>query len=51
MLRDDFICPVCGTEVPGNAAACPECGADEKTGWSRNTIYDGTDIEDPDEFD
>lgn len=51
MSPDDFICPVCGAEVPGNALACPECGADEKTGWSPNTIYDGTDIEDPDEFD
>jgi rubredoxin len=51
MSPDDFICPACGAEVPGNAPACPECGADEKTGWSPNTIYDGTDIEDPDEFD
>jgi hypothetical protein len=51
MAPDDFICPTCGAEVPGNSPACPECGADEKTGWSPNTIYDGTDIEDPDEFD
>ena len=51
MSPDDFICPACGAEVPGSALACPECGADEKTGWSPNTIYDGTDIEDPDEFD
>jgi hypothetical protein len=28
------ICPNCGAEVPPNAAACPECGADEQTGWS-----------------
>jgi rubredoxin len=51
MAPDDFICPACGAEVPGNALVCPECGADEKTGWSSNTIYDDTDIEDPDEFD
>jgi zinc ribbon protein len=51
MSRDDFICPACGAEVPDKALACPECGADEKTGWSADTIYDGTDIEDPDEFD
>ena len=51
MSPDDFICPACGAEVPANALACPECGADEKTGWSPNMIYDGTDIEDPDEFD
>ena len=28
------ICPNCGAEVPRNARACPECGSDEKTGWS-----------------
>ncbi len=46
---DTFICPTCGAEVPFKAMACPECGADEKTGWSDKTIYDATDIEDPDE--
>jgi RNA polymerase subunit RPABC4/transcription elongation factor Spt4 len=51
MPANDFICPNCGAEVPARAQACPECGSDEKTGWSDNTIYDGTDIEDPDEFD
>ena len=28
------ICPNCGAEVPRKARDCPECGADEKTGWS-----------------
>ena len=28
------ICPNCGAEVPRTARACPECGADEQTGWS-----------------
>jgi len=28
------ICPNCGAEVPAKARACPECGADEQTGWS-----------------
>jgi uncharacterized membrane protein YvbJ len=28
------VCPNCGAEVPRNAKACPECGSDEKTGWS-----------------
>lgn len=53
MSRSDesFICPNCGEEVPAKARACPACGADEKTGWSDNTIYDGTGIEDPEEFD
>jgi len=28
------ICPHCGAPVPPKARACPECGADERTGWS-----------------
>ncbi len=51
MPDDEFICPVCGATVPAKARACPECGSDEKTGWSDQTIYDDTGIEDPDEFD
>ena len=27
------ICPVCGEDVPRNALACPECGADHRSGW------------------
>lgn len=27
-------CPHCGAELPAGARACPECGSDEKTGWS-----------------
>jgi endogenous inhibitor of DNA gyrase (YacG/DUF329 family) len=27
------ICPVCGEDVPRNALACPECGADHNSGW------------------
>ena len=38
-------CPVCGAEVPPNAKACPECGADERTGWNEDmTLYDGMDL-------
>jgi len=48
---DFFSCPICGAEVPAKAKACPECGSDEQTGWSDQTIYDGTGIETPDEFD
>jgi len=39
------ICPACGAEVPSRALACPECGADEKTGWNEEaTRYDGLDL-------
>jgi hypothetical protein len=41
------ICPACGAEVPSQARACPECGADEKTGWNEEaTEYDGLDLPD-----
>jgi uncharacterized membrane protein YvbJ len=44
------ICPACGAEVPAHATACPECGADENTGWNEEAArYDGIDLPD-DEF-
>jgi hypothetical protein len=43
-------CPVCGAEVPPDAAACPGCGADEQTGWSAAAQADGLDLPDH-EFD
>lgn len=45
------ICPVCGEEdVPREARACPECGADHNSGWREEAErYDGIDL--PDEFD
>jgi hypothetical protein len=36
MSRPPSICPNCGADVPPNARACPECGSDEKTGWSED---------------
>ncbi len=30
------VCPNCGAEVPRKAKSCPECGADESTGWSED---------------
>jgi len=31
--------------VPRGARACPECGADERTGWDEeSTRYDGLDL-------
>ncbi|MCB9230874.1 MAG: zinc ribbon domain-containing protein [Bacteroidia bacterium] len=32
-MADTFICPNCGTEVNVRARSCPECGADDETGW------------------
>jgi hypothetical protein len=41
------VCPVCGTDVPRDAKACPECGADERSGWDEEaTRYDGLDLPD-----
>ena len=37
-------CPNCGVEVPARARACPECGADEDTGWSEDATYQSLDI-------
>jgi len=37
-------CPNCGEPVPAGAAACPHCGADERTGWSDETYLDGVDL-------
>ena len=40
------ICPNCGAEVPRKARACPECGADEATGWSEEARASGLDLPD-----
>lgn len=37
-------CANCGASIPRNAHACPECGADERTGWREISIYDGLDL-------
>lgn len=39
-------CAVCGADIPRHARACPECGADERTGWREQSIYDGLDLPD-----
>jgi predicted nucleic acid-binding Zn ribbon protein len=45
------ICPVCGEDVPRNALACPECGADYNSGWKDDAaVYDALDLPD-DSFD
>jgi hypothetical protein len=40
------ICPNCGAEVPPRAKACPQCGSDEKTGWSDQAQYGSLDLPD-----
>ena len=41
------ICPVCDEDVPPKAKACPNCGADERSGWREDAlIYDGLDLPD-----
>ncbi|MBL6765233.1 MAG: zinc ribbon domain-containing protein [Verrucomicrobiae bacterium] len=44
------ICPNCGELVPDNAASCPECGADENTGWNDRATGQRLNLPD-DEFD
>jgi ssDNA-binding Zn-finger/Zn-ribbon topoisomerase 1 len=41
-------CDNCGSTIPRRARACPECGADERTGWrdTDDTRYDGLDLPD-----
>jgi hypothetical protein len=41
-------CANCGADLPRHAKACPDCGADERTGWRENdaTRYDGLDLPD-----
>jgi ribosomal protein L40E len=45
------VCPVCGEDVPPRALACPECGADHRSGWKKEALlYDGLDMPE-EEFD
>jgi hypothetical protein len=36
--RTPEVCPVCGEDVPPRALACPECGADHKSGWREGAM-------------
>jgi uncharacterized membrane protein YvbJ len=43
--RTPEVCPVCGEEVPRDALACPECGADHNSGWREDAdTHDGVDL-------
>lgn len=37
-------CANCGAAIPRGAKACPECGADERTGWRETSVYDNLDL-------
>jgi hypothetical protein len=39
-------CANCGADIPRSARSCPGCGADERTGWRDNSVYDGLDLPD-----
>ncbi len=41
-------CPNCGAAISPNAAACPECGADEETGWNEDAHAQGLGLPDQD---
>ena len=39
-------CAICGADIPPRAQACPECGADDRTGWREQSVYDGLNLPD-----
>jgi hypothetical protein len=41
-------CAQCGADIPPRAHACPGCGADERTGWREQSVYDGLNLPDED---
>jgi hypothetical protein len=44
-LKAPETCPVCGEDVPPGSLACPECGADHKSGWQEDAhAYDALDL-------
>lgn len=42
-------CANCGAAIPRNARACPDCGADERTGWRETSLYDGLNLPESDD--
>ncbi len=46
--RTPGVCPVCGEDVPPRALACPECGADHRTGWKPGALEADGILEDED---
>lgn len=39
-------CANCGSTIPRAAKSCPDCGADERTGWRETSVYDRVDLPD-----
>ena len=39
-------CANCGAAIPREVRACPECGADERSGWRETSVYDDIDLPD-----
>lgn len=48
-LRPPEDCAICGEPIPPRARSCPSCGADERTGWREQSLYDGLDLPSSDE--
>jgi hypothetical protein len=43
------VCPVCGEDIPPDALAGPQCGADYNSGWREDAdTYDAVDLPDED---
>jgi hypothetical protein len=50
-MVDTFACPICGDEVSVGTPSCLNCGSDDESGWSEDTLYDGLDLpESSDEY-
>jgi len=41
-------CPVCGSFVARGSYACPNCSADDKSGWKDDDTHNGLDLPDQD---
>ena len=50
MPKTPEVCPICGEDVPLEALACPECGADHHSGWKEDTL-DVSSVPSDDDFD
>lgn len=49
--EDYFVCQNCHAEVSIKARSCPECGADDETGWKEGAMHSGIGLREDDDFD